>query len=304
MAYTRHMFNRFRFRAFRIPTTFLALLLAALLIRPAGAANLPPVATATTTLDVQIHAGFDGFYKAGGWLPVTALARNDGPALKGTLALVANSPGYAAGNYSAAALLPTHSRKRLAFAAPAPTAEHNRTITLTEGGQTLLSQTVPVSALSPQDYLYGSISPNPGPLDVLRGVRQFDGTVSVAQLSFDDIPTNGPALNDVDALIIDGAATTDLSDAQRTTLADWVSSGGQLVLAGGTGATETVAGLADLAPVRITGTAVLDVGAALAPWTSSVVSERTTVAVSQPVTGSVVRLQTGSVPLVVDRAVG
>ena len=280
------------------------MLLAVASIRSASAETLPPVAAPPATLDIQVHAGFDGFYKAGGWLPVVAITRNDGPPLNGTLVLVAEGPAYVAGNYGASAVLPTHSRKRLSFAAPAPTAAHNRTIMLTEGNRTLLSQTVPVSALSPRDYLYGSISPNPGTLDVLRGVRQFDGTVSVAHLSLDDIPTSGPALNDVDALVIDSTATSALSDLQRTTLGGWVSSGGQLVIGGGTGAAQTVAGLADLAPVRVTGTAVLDVGAALAPWTTSSVSDRTTVAISQPVTGSVVRLQAGPVPLVVDRPVG
>jgi hypothetical protein len=270
----------------------------------AAAGTLPPVATATATLDVQVQAGFDGFYKAGGWLPVTALARNDGPPLNGRLELAADPPAIASGSYSTAAVLPTHSSKRLTFVAPAPANDRQRTVTLTAGGSTLLSQTVPVSALSPLDYLYGIISPNRDALDLLRGVRQFDGTVSIAHLSLDDLPAGGPALNDVDALVLDGTATSELSAGQRATLLGWVSSGGQLVLAGGGGAAETLGGLSAIAPVSLTGTAVLDVGASLAPWTHSTVPDATTVAVSRPTVGSIVRLQAGSVPLVVDRPFG
>jgi hypothetical protein len=262
------------------------------------------VPTATTLLDVQVRAGFEGFYKAGGWLPVTALARNEGPPLNGRLELVADPSANGSGNYSTAAVLPTHSSKRLTLVAPAPSAEHNRVINLTAGGRALVTQTVPVSALSPQDYLYGVISPNITALDVLRGVRQFDGAVSVAHLSLDDIPTSGPALNDVDALVLDDTATSMLSAAQRATLLGWVSSGGQLVLGGGVGAANTLGGLAEFAPVSLTGTTVVDIGAALSPWTHSPTSDNAPIALARPINGGVVRLQIGATPLVVDRPFG
>ncbi|MGI8916550.1 MAG: hypothetical protein ACR2JY_22725 [Chloroflexota bacterium] len=268
------------------------------------AATLPPVATATSTLDMQVHVGFDGFYKAGGWLPVTAFARNEGPPLDGRVELAAGNPASLSGNYSAAALLPTHSSKRVSFAAPAPAADQNRHVALTAGGRTLLSQTIPVSALSPQDYLYGVVSPNGDALDLLRGVRQFGGSVSVAHLTLDDIPAGGPALNDVDALIIDDTATATLSAAQRATLVGWVSSGGQLILAGGIGAAQTLSGLTELAPVSLQGSVVLDVGVGLSSWTQSSTADATTVAVGLPVPGSIVRRQAGNVPLVVDRSFG
>ena len=295
---------RYAARPFRVYSLCLSLLAAAWSISPAGAGSLPPVATATPTLDVRVRAGFDGYYKAGGWLPITAFARNDGPAINGSLALTPGTPAALAGNYGVAAVLPTHSQKRLSFAAPALTAAHNRTVTLTEGGRTLLTQTVPVTAISPQDYLYGIISPTQDALDVLRGVRQFDGTVSVAHLTLADIPVAGPALDDVDVLVIDDMATSALSSAQRSLLVGWIGSGGQLVLGGGTGANQTLAGLADIAPVSLTGTAVIDAGAALAPWTHQTGADSTTVAECRPLTGSIVRLQAGNVPLVVDRALG
>jgi hypothetical protein len=298
------MLMRLAARPVNVYSVCLLLLAVAWSISPAGAASLPPVATATATVDVQVRAGFDGFYKAGGWLPITALARNDGPAINGSLNLAAGTPAALAGKYSVAAILPTHSQKRLSFAAPAPAATNNRTVTLTEDGRTLVTQSAPVTAISPHDYLYGIISPTQDALDGMRGVRQFDGTVSVAHLALDDIPVAGPALNDVDVLVIDNTATSALSAAQRSLLTAWVGSGGQLVLGGGTGASETLAGLADIAPVTLTGTAVIDVGAALATWTHQTGAESTTVAMSRPVTGSTVRLQAGGVPLVVDRSLG
>jgi hypothetical protein len=307
MAYTPRMWKRLPIYALRALVASLVLLLAGSRLDAASVAaagSLPPVATATATLDVQVRAGFDGFYKAGGWLPVTALARNDGPPLDGRLELAADPPAIASGSYSTAAILPTHSSKRLTFVAPAPAVDRQRTVTLAAGGSTLLSQTVAVSALSPQDYLYGIISPNRDALDLLRGVRQFDGTVSIAHLTLEDLPAGGPALNDVDALVLDGTATSELSTGQRATLLGWVGSGGQLVLAGGVGAAETLGGLSAIAPVSLTGTAVLDVGAALTPWTHSTIADATTVAVSRPTVGSVVRLQAGTVPLVVDRPFG
>lgn len=281
-----------------------ALMLSLCLELPAHADQAAPVPTATPTLALQIRAGFDGYYKAGGWLPVSALARNDGPPLNGRLTLATDTVNDKVGSYSAAAVLPTHSQKQLFFTAPAPSADRSRNITLTDAGRTVLTQTLAVSALSPQDYLYGVIAPNGSAVNVLRGSRQFGGTVSVAQITLADIPSTGPALNDVDALVLDDTPTATLSAAQRRTLLAWVSSGGQLVLGGGASAAQTLSGFADLAPVALSGAVVLDVGAALAPWSRSGTADNAPVAIGRPAAGSIVRLRAGNVPLVVDRPFG
>lgn len=270
----------------------------------AASAGVPRHAAASSQVTLDVRAGFDGFYKVGGWLPVVAIAGNEGPPVDGALMLAGTDRDPTSGRYGAVASLPTHSRKLLEFAAPAMTADRTRTLTLASGGETVATQALSLTPISSQDYLYGVISPSAGTLNVLMGRRQFGGTISVAHLTTADVPAFGPALSDLDALVVDDTATSALSAQQKQALTTWVSSGGQLVVAGGPGAARTLASLADLAPVDLAGTAALDLGAALTPWGGRDAAGNAVVGIGRPKSGSVVRLRAGETPLVVDRALG
>lgn len=271
---------------------------------PLGAsAGAPRQAAASSQVTLDVRGGFDGFYRVGGWLPIFAIAGNEGPPVDGTLTLAGTDRDPTSGRYGALATLPTHSRKLIEFAAPAMTAERNRTLTLATGEGTVATQTLSLTPVGSQDYLYGVISPSAGALNVLMGRRQFGGTISVAHLTTADVPAFGPALADLDALVVD-APTSGLSAQQRQALEAWVSSGGQLIIAGGPSAARTLAGLADLAPVDLSGTEALDLGAALAPWGGGDATGSVVVGAGRPRSGSVVRLGAGATPLVVDRALG
>jgi hypothetical protein len=258
----------------------------------------------TPLVTLQARAGFDGYFKAGGWLPVTTIVANEGPDIVGTVTLSSLSDDPSSGRYGALVNLPAHSKKQYVFAAPTLTEDRARTVTLSQGGAPVAVQTLALTPLGAQDYLYGVLSPSAGTLDVLRGLRQFGGNVSIAHLNLDDVPISGPVLDSLDALLLDDVSTNGLSAQQVQALASWVRAGGQLIVAGGPGAAKSLSGLGDLAPVRLSGTESRDVTAALGTWGLSVPGEQSVIAVSLPDQGALVRLRSGDVPLVVDRPNG
>jgi len=285
------------------------LLLLLAFVAPAAstsAAGAPPqpVATATPSLSLQVRAGFDGYYKVGGWLPVEAIATNEGQPVVGTISLHQDSASPLAATYGVTASLPTHSRKLLSFTAPALTGATTRTVVLSQGSRTLLEQSISLSPLSRQDFLYGVVSPSGTALDILRGRRQFGGAIAVAHLSLNDYPTNSSGLSNADVLLLDNVATTSLSTEQRQALTAWVDAGGQLILAGGLGAAQTIAGLTNIAPVELAGSETVDARPALTRWGSDAADSTVLVALSRPVAGAIVRLRLNDVPLVVDRPLG
>jgi len=231
------------------------------------ALSFPPPAWGQSTVTLEARAGFDGYYKVNGWVPVHVVVTNEGPDVKGEiqLKLPDNLTGQHRSLYTQQAILPTRSRKQFTLYTFVENYSRELTVRLVEredGARTeavLAEQTVRVEPLAAEDFLYGVVSDDPSALNYLAGLasigqRPSMGRVHVAHLKLSDLPTQGRALGSMDALIVHSTDTLSLDDDRRDALRGWIAFGGQLIVCGGPNAIPTAAGLGDLLPVVVNGT--------------------------------------------------
>lgn len=210
-------------------------LLAVVLIglpRPAAAQGGAPNEVAPG-LRLEARPGFDGYYKAGYWLPVQITAANAGPPLEGELrVLTGSSLSRDAVLYTAPLSLPTQSNKRVPLVVYLPRITGALTITLADNDGRTVAE-LPgsrLTELAPGDLLYGVVSSEPGALVFLENVAGGRRQAAVAFLTLDDLPETGVAWSALDVLILDDVDAGRLSSAQRAALEGWIATGGQLVV--------------------------------------------------------------------------
>jgi hypothetical protein len=213
-------------------------------------------------LAMQVTAGYDGFYKVGEWFPVRVELRNDGAGqIRGLVQVRAsNEVGTDITTYSREIDLPAPSRKEVTLYTYAASYDRVLDVTLTQGSTTLLTQRVSMTPVEYPAYLLGVVSDDAGLLNVLNGVEipavssRGGGRVTVAHLRPADLPPHSAGLAGVDALVLAATNTGTLPTEAREALAGWVLRGGLLLVGGGANVQATAAGVADLLPVRVTGT--------------------------------------------------
>ncbi|MCA9960787.1 MAG: hypothetical protein KC443_17225 [Anaerolineales bacterium] len=207
-------------------------------------------------ITLTAQAGFDGFYKAGNWLPVQITVGNNGPAIEGELRMTVGS--FASGEeviYNTPISLPTQSNKQVTLYVDMPRILNTPKVQLLDGNGRLVIEvaTNTLSQLSSEDLLYGIVSPDPGELEFLEDVTGSYKRASVAFIDIDGLPETAPAWNSLDVLVFNDTDTGNLSTKQQEALRQWVNTGGQLVVTGGPGWQKTTAALSDLLPVTVTG---------------------------------------------------
>lgn len=254
------------------------------------------------TLDIR--AGWDGYYRVGGWLPITIIAANQGGDVNGEIRVkTGGNWNNADVVYTQPAILPTQSRKQFSLFVFIPNYTQEITVSLIQKNRALIEQQVRLQPLSDQDFLIGVIGDDGAALNYLAGLPPVGkGRFNVAHLSLSDIPAQGRALNGLDALILHRADTAPLTADQRTALRGWVAFGGHLIICGGPNAMATAAGLDDLLPVRVIGTQSISDLSAIGTFANTPLTSELPVVVAQiePTTG---RVLAGSVqqPLIVRR---
>jgi protein-disulfide isomerase len=115
---------------------------------PAEQSSTPPGSTGqNSAAQMTVRAGFEGYGKANGWLPIEVEVRNDGPDIDGEIQIVVSD---ASGNrstymrapvvYSAPAVLPKRSHKRILMEAEMRLAGQRIQARLLERGTVLAEQ--------------------------------------------------------------------------------------------------------------------------------------------------------------------
>ena len=205
-------------------------------------------------LAMSVVAGYDGHYKLGEWFPVRVGLTNTGAAVEGQVEVDGGDQGGgSSATYAYAVSLPAPSRKTVTLYTYATGYQHDITVRLRRGGTVLLEQKATINPLN-DAFLLGVVSDTPDLLNGLSGAmlgntgRSTQATV--AHLAAADVPTLGPALAALDALVVADTDTGKWTPEQRTALAGWVVAGGTLVVAGGVNA-GAAAGLADLLPAQM-----------------------------------------------------
>jgi hypothetical protein len=208
-------------------------------------------------LSVEESIGFRETIKIGKWLPVTVTVRNDGPAVRGLLALELPtvSEGYSqpyVTTLSQTVDLPTQSRKRYTFVVMFRDFTHPLVVKLTDQLETVLyTRAIDLRTLSSPDRLVLVLSNEPA-LDSLVGVAP--GKAQVVYVSLDELPGRWDALDAVDLIALRNLSLGPLRPEQFQALQQWLARGGRLLVTGGPSWTHyTHPYLRELLPVKVTG---------------------------------------------------
>ncbi|MFQ5613469.1 MAG: hypothetical protein ACE5H9_15195 [Anaerolineae bacterium] len=210
---------------------------------------IAPAAEAQEELALEVRAGFDAFYKVGVWTPVQVTVANRGAGLKARLQVRDESAGFSAANvlYVYPVELPAQSRQQFTLYLPLR-GQRQLSVDLVDAeGRLLLSRRRSVEGLDSRAFLVGVVAGDPSLLNALAGLNTAGGNrVAVAHLDLEDLPPLPQAWAGLDMLVVNDVDTSRLTPAQQEALANWVSFGGRLVVGGGPGAAQTIAGLKSL----------------------------------------------------------
>ncbi len=208
----------------------------------------PTLADPPPGLQMQAAAAFDGYVKYGEWLPVWVELENSGADLDAEIRVQVQGNWNAAATFATAVALPGGSRKRVpVYVLPNNFTRQLQVQLVDSQNQVLISQQVSVKPQINLTLMVGLIAPTRGAMSIIANMPGQGQTrpVVLVDLSLTDLPDQAAALASFDCLVWNDTDTSALTPEQKAALESWVGSGGRLVIGGGAGARQTVAGLPD-----------------------------------------------------------
>jgi hypothetical protein len=254
---------------------------------------------ADSPLTITAHIGYSDTVKTQQWMPITIVVTNSGPEVDGNLEIT-NSYGGRSGLawpaiYERPVVLATGSTK---YFRTYLSADPSLTVTvrIVKNGQILASQVA--AGTRSASTLIGVLSDDSTALDNLAAVNPGGLRPSVVHLGLSDLVDSAPALRSFDLLVVDDFATDGLSAIQRSAIADYVQTGGHLLVGTGASWRRTVAGLPpELLPMQLNSLASLDSSPALGGLSGVQVA-------TGSLSGGTAWLSEGSQPLLAERTIG
>lgn len=200
-----------------------------------------------SAVTIVTEAGFNGYIKPGGWIPVRVTLSSNEP-IDGDVSL---SPlPDRSQRYGVHISLARNTKKQLLLYTPPSNSPIEALFT--SAGSIIGVSTLSYHALSDDDRLTLVISDPSDGFNFLNDLHTpYGGMTYVAQVQPAWIPDYTAALNSVDAIVFNNVDTLALSEAQRDAIRAWVLGGGHLILSGGPGARLTLGGFEDLAPAHV-----------------------------------------------------
>jgi len=274
-------------------------------------AQLPPLAAQGDFRDViemSVEVGFDSFFRPEQWTPIRVELNNNGESVTGRLVLRPETSGTVVGNaFSTPIDLPSGAAKSALLNIQARTfPDQIRLELIDEDGIVRASRDVALYDLSPGDKLYAVVTgPGTAPPNLSRlhigGFR-----AEQALWGAGDIPDSGMSLESLDMMMLVNIDSETLSSSQRRALRHWVEGGGHLIIGGGPAALNTLAALADLAPLTSAGSQSMDDLGALARFTGdrSALAQRSIISTGAPLEAAQALVEQDGVPLVLRRELG
>jgi hypothetical protein len=257
------------------------------------------VEAAESPLTITAHIGYSDVVKTQQWMPIAISVTNNGPEVDGNLEILASfggRPGFAwPAVYERPVVLATGSTKYFrTYLATDPSM--TVTIRVVKNGRVVGSQDA--AGVRNASTLIGVLSDDSAALDNLAVVHPGGVSPSVVHLGLADIVDSAIALRGFDLLVVDDFATDGLSASQRAAIADYVRTGGHLLVGTGASWRRTVAGLPpDILPLQVTGLTTLSSSSALGGLSDVQVATGT-------LSGGTAWLSEGNQPLLADRTIG
>ncbi len=258
---------------------------------------------------MEIEAGYDGYYRENDWLPLRVALENPGGDLRGRLVVRPETSGSAfASTFSTPVDLPARATQNILFYAVASDLTNQvRVELLDEEGAVLASSSAPLQRIQQPDHLAVVITDATAGAVDLSGVRSGSFLGVQAFMRIEDLPDQSGLFDAVDMLVVSDTDTGGVSDAQRDVLRQWVMNGGHLIVTGGAEWQATVAGLADLLPLRATAVQDVEGLRAFSRWLGgdSALADRTLIAMGElSADADVLLADEQGLPLVVRRIMG
>ncbi len=237
----------------RLVTLLLSITLALGLLAANAVARTPQQGAPPVTL--VIEAGFNAYVKSSAWMPLRISLDNTGNALEGQLVLVSEKTTEVFERFEQPVSLAKGAKREVTMYIPASASTFE--VKLIVNGQTIAAAAPTVRQLGETDRLVVVISDPADAFNFLGDARApFGGRTVVAQMRAEQLPDRTAALDSADVLVFNNADTGALSNAQRAAIRAWVLAGGYLVFNGGSGATLSLSGFAEVAPAQ-PGTALI-----------------------------------------------
>ena len=255
---------------------------------------------AGNSLAITVHVGYQDTVKPQQWMPVSIDVKNSGPDIDGTLEVqaTANQPGAPAGAvYQVPLSLASGATKHLrTYVVEEIQGSLSVTVRIVQNGRVMASQDAP--SPSSVNTLIGVLSDQSTALDEFAAVHPAGIVAQVVHLHPQDLADLPVVLRGFDLLAIDDFATDSLTAGQRTAIADFVQTGGSLLVGTGAAWRKTLAGLPPaILPMQVGGTRTLASSYVLGGLS------RVEVATGS-ITGGNAWLANGDQPLLVERMVG
>lgn len=262
---------------------------------------------ASAQVILEAHLGLQGVMRLGKWNPVTIQLHNAGGPLSGTLGVRTWLGNESRGDVHTTTLtrpveLPAGARKRWTLAVPITSIADPVEVFLRQGTQILAQQRLDLrTALHAEQVIVGltrDVS-----LDFLA--TAFTTHTRVVYLPPAELPQHWSGYDSVSAIVLKGLSLQTLSEAQLTTLQQWIANGGTLIAAGDSQYTLlTEPRIRTLLPVEVLGLQQLETLPALAQRYQSPLPETPLVAVQARLRHGQVLLGTTDAPLLAQRRFG
>ncbi len=202
-------------------------------------------------IEMQVEAGYDGYFRDDQWFPVQVTVANNGDPVDARVVVRPQTTRGVGGTYSLPIDLPTNSRKTdlLHITARGTVTELRVELIDVVDELVLTSRTVPMTAIQPTEQLYVVVTQSAaGSIDMTAA--QAEGmTARQANWEVASIPDHPAALESVNVLTFTDVDTGGLTLEQEAALEEWVIGGGHLIVTGGPGWQQTAAGFANLLPL-------------------------------------------------------
>jgi hypothetical protein len=256
-------------------------------------------------ITMTARVGLDGQCKKNAWIPVRVTVENLGPEVSGRVEVsYTNSEGEV--SYGQDILLPTTSRREFFLYFYPQGSIRSLTANLVAKGKALASVKLTANCLNSDGMIFGVLTEDPAPYEILGEVKPLRGALRIAQLTISDLPDRAQGWKAMDALIVSGVDTSAIAGPQRQALDSWLASGGRLLVVGGPGWQTANAGLSDLLPVELVST---QTAVKLAPLfdyfqTNRPLPGATTISVGKPRPDAAILAQQEGIPLLAERRVG
>ncbi|MEX2547144.1 MAG: hypothetical protein WD830_05075 [Chloroflexota bacterium] len=214
------------------------------------ASPVPPNPNSSITMTAEPLLGRN--VRSGTWAAVRVRLENHGPQVDGELRISTSAQG--ASTYGVPIQLAPGARQEHILYGKTASFESRFLITLVSGGSEIVRANAPIDASEPETDGVYVIAEHPEALVTsIRGAISSPGRPppAVVAIGAADLPARVEAWGSVDRLVWQDINSANLDGGQLEALRTWVSSGGQLVILGGTTGTTTLGGFpSDLLPYQ------------------------------------------------------